>query len=425
MEEGPPFSPCATPKTRTKSLLSPMSAMSTEIPDESATDLGSLAADSSQAPNCDAGSDMALTLIADFDEPTPIADMKSIDAELNDLKQNVAASSPQDPKIKQLSAAVTSGDIPSRSALGQQFTRAADGKKDPSYMALKSDRDRRDFRLEWARRKLENMSVGKKHHRSWEEVNSSTATPRTFAAIANDLGYAVDPQSALKGARAYCEKCIRMGGQWTYVDDMTGLTMYQYVTKSSSSSFAQAWMQYEAFQANEKIDATGQISTTKGESQAPSSPTTPANKRRREDVQPAPKAAPQKSSKVSKAASSKGGDCLAGLLSSCAKLKSRYHAICSKTSVLAEQVEKDSTWAWANNANNIGVLKSQVASLKTKVVESKVEAIVLQESRELRATWSPEALQGLCQSFVALTSDVALVESSHNKLLGMYRAFHK
>ena len=195
---------------------------------------------------------------------------------------------------------------------------------------------------------------------------------------------------------------------------MTGMVMYQYVSKEHSSIFSSAWSCYETFHSSEEVgDKTGNSASSCASSVAM--------------VPPSPAKSVTSSKGVAKpkckSSSDKSGD-LTSLLSSCTKLKVRYHAICSKSTLLEAEVAKDIKWSWAANSSNIGVLADQITSLKKKVDDSKMQCLVLQEARELRASMGDESLKALCQSFVALTADIVACENTHSKLLGMYKAFH-
>ena len=202
-------------------------------------------------------------------EPTGHQDSRIVDAETvlleafrtnvkkeKDEEANSEDLGPRKYKLKsQLEAAVAAGSLSTASALCQRMKRGLSAAEKERYELCKTDEERRNFRMEWARRELTQLEASKEHTKSWQRVDETKGEYKTCASIAESYGYLVDPVGALRSAEKYCEKCVTMMGKWVRYDDMAETIMYLHVTKQHKELFTEAWLMCEKFSDKSKQPA--------------------------------------------------------------------------------------------------------------------------------------------------------------------------
>ena len=69
-----------------------------------------------------------------------------------------------------------------------------------------------------------------------------------------------------------------------------------------------------------------------------------------------------------------------------AKLKAKYHTVCSKINCVVEAAANDPKWAFSDNKQLAGALKEGIADIKVRLTSSGTECLLVQEAKELKAS---------------------------------------
>ena len=78
----------------------------------------------------------------------------------------------------------------------------------------------------------------------YSTVDKDSASHKTFGAVVTHFG-GWSWQPAIVGARNHCIKCVAMGGDWAYVDKMSGLMFFFIVEKKWEGTFEQKWQSFK------------------------------------------------------------------------------------------------------------------------------------------------------------------------------------
>ncbi|CAK0855932.1 unnamed protein product [Prorocentrum cordatum] len=142
-------------------------------------------------------------------------------------------------QIEQLQNGIKDG-IKARSNVYQQFGRwlAQKIKQDPKFAEdwdAKAADDRRDYRTEWAQRKLTELKRKYIHKRAYKMVDESVGTYFSFSRIVVENAIA---------ARRYCEACIAMGGEWLTYCSLTQRVKFFYVSLQRREVMERSWSEH-------------------------------------------------------------------------------------------------------------------------------------------------------------------------------------
>ena len=179
---------------------------------------------------------------------TQIEDLcKQWEQDAKQMYEKTLNGNPQEEDIlAQLKKASVDG-IDMRSALGNRFSRAKDGAKDPDYNKLVGHKEKAEFRKEWAKKKYQSMSLEKVHSKSYQQVNTKDGTYRSFAWLVREEGNDTD---AFHRVKKYTFKCLAMGPPWTYWDKMWERMEYLHFEHKFAETFTSSWAMYEKEQEN-------------------------------------------------------------------------------------------------------------------------------------------------------------------------------
>ena len=148
----------------------------------------------------------------------------------------------EDPAIAKMREDIESG-VSSRTALGITFGRANDGGKDPLYKTLKSNSEKRQFREEWAAKRLDQLTQKVRTTTlSQEQRDHGEYLP--FDVIVDREGGAHRPQ-AVQAAKNYVKKCLAMSNAWLQFNHMTGRYAFLYIRKQYIETFNKSWQTYQ------------------------------------------------------------------------------------------------------------------------------------------------------------------------------------
>ena len=151
-----------------------------------------------------------------------------------------------------LEAEIAAGEVKSRGLVANHWNRKKSDEDDRSYRALRSDRERRAFKLQWAERQLEQLTVAKTATRRWSRVDATHGAYLCMEAIAEKYGYSVNPSRALKTAKTIALKCARMGGSWMMYDSMAEDYKFLHLEHKYKEEMSDAWELYENWFSSRK-----------------------------------------------------------------------------------------------------------------------------------------------------------------------------
>ena len=156
-----------------------------------------------------------------------------------------------------------------RTAVAQQFDRWL--RRNPtelsSYKTLLSNAARVDFRVKWAKEKLEKLKVTKTTEDRYSEVNTKLGEYRSFNWIVREEGGQSEDVIAAKN---YCMRCLELGAPWVLYDDWTKRAQFLYMVKGRREEMERCWSL-----KRERTSATDDTAV----------PTQPSAKRLRDDTQ--------------------------------------------------------------------------------------------------------------------------------------------
>ena len=74
-----------------------------------------------------------------------------------------------------------------------------------------------------------------------EVVNKGHGVYEPLSRIIELQGFAVGPKGASKRGAEYIKKCLKLGGQWPWHDQMTEEIAFFYVRREHSTTFENPW----------------------------------------------------------------------------------------------------------------------------------------------------------------------------------------
>lgn len=297
--------------------------------------------------------------------------------------------------VSALRDAVETGAFDLRaSAVGQKWSKEVckDKKLASDYKGCISMQDKKNFRAEWARRKLAEVEVSKTHLKSYQVVNEKHGEYLSFGAIAVQYGFAATPHAAMESARKYCEKCINIGGKWIMYEEMGELLLFFFLQFRYHQTMAESWAMHEKESAQ-----------TSGSNKDPAK-----LEDNKQTAKPKPKAkAEHKPQAANPSPDAKAP--LPRLMTTAYKLKARYHKAENEAKMLKDLIGSDKTWQWANCDMYQGELVSALSEL-CKHTDAFARTVLLAESKELKNKYGTEHLVVNLERFLTLSDHVDRLE---------------
>jgi hypothetical protein len=134
--------------------------------------------------------------------------------------------------------------------LGQKFAAAlkSNAAMNAEYKALKTPgktfQQKETFRLRWAARELDAITVVKNKLEEWQKVEEEWGTYECLENIVIAEG-GKDSLAAWRAAIKYARKAMALGGQWLSYNSFTERTDILYVKKRNISRYTKAWSLFE------------------------------------------------------------------------------------------------------------------------------------------------------------------------------------
>ena len=104
-------------------------------------------------------------------------------------------------------------------------------------------KDRKNYRMDWARREFKNYKSGKSHIESQEKVRKVKGSMVTLGGLVQAYGGWEWPP-ALRGALKTAQKCSMLGEEFCNVDPSSGLTFYCLIDKEWEDTFRESWTMF-------------------------------------------------------------------------------------------------------------------------------------------------------------------------------------
>ena len=193
-----------------------------------------------------------------------------------------------------------------------------DTEQDGTVIDYKKSNDKKKWRLEWAARKLKQMTVGKVHDKEWRNVNIEQGQYEPLAIIIDHQGYACDPIGAESRGMEYCKACIKLGGEWVRKNNMTKELEFFEMKHGHTHFFTEAWSLYEKNEQHGIVDAVQK-------EQAIDDLDTPLRRAK---------------AKAKSTAHDQNKKQLSFLLKECTKLKSSYHKFFTAGTAMLTEIKK-------------------------------------------------------------------------------------
>jgi hypothetical protein len=140
-----------------------------------------------------------------------------------------------------------------RSRLGTLFSRTAG--KDDAYKKIKTHDAKRDFRLKWAQGQWSQVKELYKHKLKYKTVDSTVGTYMSLDAIVREEG-GFESTTARIAAVKYVTKCLRMGRPWTLWNSFTERCDFLYIRRSNSTILEEAWENYREMQSAKEASSS-------------------------------------------------------------------------------------------------------------------------------------------------------------------------
>ena len=336
-----------------------------------------------------------------------------------------------DNEIALLEAALRSG-VNVRETLGVRFGRSDDGGKNPEYRDLKTNKEKADFRANWAKLKLAETRARKTKTTTWSEIDTNLGQYLPLALVFWEEGQRgvsqLQDEAAVVAGLRYAAMCVKMGGKFLSYNTWTKRNEYFHVRKTHKQEFMTCWQQYEEARARWAAGTAiegGSPAATAPKAEAAVHEVTRAPKRARgadgsSTKSPRPPAEPKEKTKLPK----KTRTSLDVALSEAAKIKQEYQKIVVTSDNLLKSVNTDAHWAWADDVTKVGLvrpLKEKLGELNSRLTAFGRKFLTT-EPKDLKKEMKPANLEIDLKEFIQLQVRIASLQSEVNILTGISKS---
>jgi hypothetical protein len=303
---------------------------------------------------------------------------------------------------------VDTGVCEARGAIGSRFNE--DLKKDSvlktDYTAIKSLQGRLQFRLEWAKRKLEELQVSRTKEKKYQKVDLSKGKYMSFGTLVESFGIHYDRKRAIELATRHAMRCIEMGGKWIRKDEMADDLQYMKVLQEHADIFTEAWSLREQEVTSKQLpkSSDGPILAANPEPATP----IPIGKKRNPEPSDPSSSAPKKKSKLDET------------MVSVRKVKDKYNATFSSARKLCDIIEHQAAWKWARTEESLGQLKRALASAEDFLDED-LQRFILEDGKDLKNNLGADTLLKTAVRFLSLDGKLDTIQAKKAKLLASHK----
>jgi hypothetical protein len=365
----------------------------------------------------------------DLQDPAFVFDEKEVQIALGNIANNIQPEAVREGEVvlesdceeaKGLRDAIEANDVQVRSSLGTRFTRSvkADPEEQGKYAKCKSWESKREFRMEWARRKLEDLTVARSRTRTYARVDTTRGEYVCFGLLVESYGIQYDRNAAVLAATRYASKCLKMGGQWLNKDSLGEVMEYLKIKKEFADTMSDAWRLCEVETRQTKLIDE---STSGGSGETDASI---------EAKKPAAKADAAKK-RLTSVGSHGGGECTGAKkakhrskldeeLAQAFKVKTLYLQTISGAKSLQTVVETCEDWAWARTDKSIGRLTFLINELEGSL-DADSQRVVLEDLKVLKVEIGEDTLVKILGKFSSMKAKIDAVAAKQKNLLIAHR----
>lgn len=304
-----------------------------------------------------------------------------------------------------------------RGPLGQRFARATrpGTEQGAAYRECKTHQAKLAFRKEWAEQRLQEAQESKTEKKSWRQMDANNGTYVCFAKLVENQGYQYDPTGAVLRASRYAYKCVMMQGKFVSMNKMTETMEFLEVTRTHSEMFENCWTLYRTeYDAkvnvrDAELDDDGGDNNKNASASAASKP----------KVSAALTSAPKSSPKAKVAAPINK---MQNAMAKANKLKKAYHEATSMAVSLVGRIESgDSSWSWAHNPGNVGVLRHALDRLANSLVDFDKEFLIC-DNKEMKLKFGQEHLLVHLEAFAKKEDAILEVSRKYKQVMARHAA---
>ena len=334
---------------------------------------------------------------------------------------STAAPNPQDHILNMAKEALANdGSWDMRNALGQQWYKDNKPGTDmhTHYAALKGRAAKAAFRSDWLRGVVKDITEKHIHTHSYKKVDRSKGTYRSIGNLIEQYGIHYNRNKAIEAGYKYARSAAALGGQWVTYEPMAGVIEIFHLERSSMQLMEEAWAK--------KREADMDLSADNKKALPATTPTPRAKAK----AKIAPKASPKAKQRGQSAGAKSDDDPDAtktdGIVAAKAALKLKaliHNTKGNAREVLASIDSGDSSWSWARNNENRGVLVALTEELDAAIsADDFFRAYLISELKDLRVKHSSQFLLVKQQAFLELQPILDKLRSQLQKLVRAHKS---
>jgi len=343
-----------------------------------------------------------------------------------------AETAPTEEEI-QLRACVEDG-VDIRSKWGQKFSRS-DAAKSEEYKNA-NNKQKQQFRKDWANTKLKELSFKKEKLQSWQRVDKRAGVMVPFSVLWQREGGKDDP-GALAAAIKYATRALQMGKGWASINPMTDRLEFNHIRREFQETFLECWSLYvtenqggknPAIQNNTQEEEKEETPAETAGSETPKKPAVPKGKGR---AKAKAFIGGSKGGKSPKDSDKDGGEHrkkprtktpLEEAIAEANAVKTGLNQAQTTAQAILAATSTDAAWKWANNEAMLKPLKDALQDVNNKI-STFGRTFLTTEMKMLKKEFPDKDLATeLCNFTSSLRDPVEDLEKEGKILLSMHRS---
>lgn len=341
------------------------------------------------------------------------------------------------PKSKreiELKEALDKRFVDPRSYIGQLFVKSV--KESGKFEAYKgkSNPEKSKERVDWAQLQFDNIQESKSFMASTIHADKDIGTFLPFGKVVIEEGGWGDA-TAIVAAKKYCSKCLHMKGRWIRYNSMTERVEFLHLKKEVSDILSQTWSRYVQYHNKEQPPAMAVSSPSQAQGRGappnestkaePNSPATEPVKEPSEDTQkdPTAKDTPAKDTPAKPTRSTREKTALELKWAEIANIKREAMTYSALAQSIVAQISINSpSWSFANNEQNLGLLKDCFSEFTSRLGPSG-QMIMTSTLQELKNTiGDDDKCMTAIQDFSKIREPLAVLKAAATRLRQRHQA---
>ena len=320
--------------------------------------------------------------------------------------------------------------------------------------ALKTYAQKSEFKVKWCQKVYDHLQEGKKHTHSYRQANIKHGVHYNYGRLCEEYGIHADREKAIQAGTRHATKAIKMGGNWTTKDAMSGELMFFFLRQEYHEEMAEMWEMYEQENGAQEegeaapITAAAVVATasiTDGQ-QAVDKTKIDAVTVMLDAATAVDKTKIEGGSEATGAghiggdgpgngdggAGGRGGGVAAGVLpkrktefdevlSAANKLKVKYNATTNAAASMLHLIGTSKEWAWADNPHTSGELGACLAELRDSI-DHFGQAFLSGDFKDVRIGHEVQFLTGALHTFTMSKQKVDALQAKVNLINRMKKA---